>query len=109
MSNRFLQAQARLQQQELDARRRAKLQAVVVALRDPGQAPAVVAAARKCVDLWRDRKLCSQDYIEAWDKLLDDPRAAADVLDEQSSWANQLRQNSPFAAIVRKFKATHAA
>jgi hypothetical protein len=102
---RHLRVQARQAQQEHNERRRAKLHAVAVALRDPGQASAVIALARQYVNLWRDRALCSQDYIDAWSDLLDDPQAAADLLDERSPRADQLRQNSPFAAVVRAYAA----
>jgi hypothetical protein len=106
---RHLQARARQEQQALNARRRVKLRAVAIALRDPDQAPIVIAEARECVNLWREQQLCSRDYIDTWDNLLNDPAAATDVLDEQSPWADQLRQNSPFVAVVRKFRVAHAA
>lgn len=100
--------QARKQQEEINARRLEKLRPVVLALRDPQQAPGVVAQARLYVNLWREKGLCSRDYIDAWDKLLDHPQKAADVLEELSPFAAQLRQNAPFVAVVRKYKIAHA-
>ncbi len=100
---------ARKQQQEVNERRREKLRAVALALRDPKQAPGVVAAAKVYVKMWRDKGLCSRDYIDAWDNLLNHPQQAADMLEEQSPAAAQLRQNSPFVSVVRKYKIAHAA
>ncbi len=100
---------ARQQQQEINDRRREKLRPVVLALRDPKKAPGVVAEAKMYVKMWRDRGLCSRDYIDAWDDLLDHPQKAADMLEEQSPFAVQLRQNSPFVSVVRKYKLAHAA
>ena len=64
-----------------------------------------VAEARQQVALWRSKNLCSADYIEAWESLLNVPVQAAEVLEDAfSSSAVQLRQNSPFVASVRRFK-----
>ena len=69
-----------------------------------------VAEARQQVALWRNKNLCSADYIEAWENLLNVPAQAAAVLEDAfSSSAVQLRQNSPFVASVRRFKIQHAA
>ena len=76
---------------------------------DAAKAPGVVAEAKMYVKMWRDRGLCSRDYIDAWDDLLDHPQKAADMLEEQSPFAVQLRQNSPFVSVVRKYKLAHAA
>lgn len=94
----------------MDEQRLQKHLPVARALRDPSQAPTVVAEARQQVSLWRNKNLCSLDYIEAWENLLDAPVQAAAVLEDAfSSSAVQLRQNSPFVASVRRFKALHAA
>lgn len=53
---------------------------------------------------WEENSLCSKDYIAAWRELLKNPAAAAAVLEERSSRAAALRQNSPFVATVRKFQ-----
>jgi hypothetical protein len=61
----------------------------------------VVEYARTQVQKWRDHRLCSHDYIEAWGQLLDDPLRAAAVLEERSPLGRRLRQNTPFAAYLR--------
>lgn len=62
----------------------------------------VVEYAREQVQKWRNHRLCSQDYIEAWEQLLDDPLRAAAVLEEHSPLGQRLRQNTPFAAFLRR-------
>lgn len=81
--------------------RRQSLLFVAAALRDPLRAPEIVASAMRQVKLWRKNRLCSSDYIDAWTNLLENPNQAADMLEQQSIDANQLRQNSPFVSIVR--------
>lgn len=65
----------------------------------------VLTLAYAQVALWERGHLCSQDYIDAWKELLQHPNQAAQVLEERSSRAAALRQNSPFVASVRKFQA----
>jgi hypothetical protein len=65
----------------------------------------VLTLAHAQVALWEREHLCSQDYIDAWKDLLQQPLRAAEVLEERSPRAAALRQNSPFVASVRKFQA----
>jgi hypothetical protein len=60
----------------------------------------VVEFARTQVKKWRDNRLCSHDYIEAWEQLLDDPLSAAAVLEKSSPLGQRLRQKTPFAAYL---------
>lgn len=104
------QIQARQEKEAIDEQRRQKHLPVARALRDPHQAPLIIAEASEQVRLWRQRQLCSPDYIETWEHLLKAPSQAAAVLEDvSSSNAVQLRQNSPFVAAVRRFKNQHAA
>lgn len=96
---------ARAGQDEINEQRRLKHLPVARALRNPSDALAVIASAKIQLQLWRDRSLCSGDYIAAWDDLLKQPVRAAAVLEEQSVRAVQMRQNSPFVSSVRQFKA----
>lgn len=100
---------ARRQQMLVNEQRREKHRPVAMALRDPMQAPDVIASAQKYVSLWREKCLCSIDYIEAWDRLLKHPNKAADALEDSSLNGIQLRQNSPFVAVVRKFMTASSA
>lgn len=95
------QQQARKAQLELNEHRRQKLLVVARSLRDPQQAPAVVASAMEQVRLWRAKNLCSRDYIDAWESLLTEPEKAAEILEDPSPCAAQLRQNSPFVSVLR--------
>ncbi|MQY52399.1 hypothetical protein GHK24_11510 [Rhodocyclus tenuis] len=52
------------------------------------------------VRLWRAKNLCSRDYIDAWESLLAQPEKAAEMLEDPSPYAAQLRQNSPFVSIL---------
>jgi hypothetical protein len=97
---------------DIGERRLAKHAPVAQALR-AAAAPVVeeiIALARLQVERWEENSLCSKDYILAWRQLLKDPAEAAQILEERSSRAAALRQNSPFVATVRKFQAqAHAA
>lgn len=97
-----LQVMARAAQKIANDQRRAKFAPVVLALRDPTRAKEVVVLASQQVKLWRSKSLCSLDYIEAWDDLLKRPLDAAAILEEDSPYAAQLRQNAPFVSILRK-------
>ncbi len=91
---------------EIAERRLAKHVPVARALREgsPTTIAEIIALAHVQVELWEKGSLCSGDYIATWRALLQDPAKAADVLEERSSRADALRQNSPFVATVRKFK-----
>lgn len=99
-------AQAALSTYDVSEHRLVKHDAVACALRGGGAgAEEVLALAQAQVALWELRYLCSQDYIDAWKELLQQPDLAAQVLEERSSRAAALRQNSPFIASVRRFQA----
>ncbi len=80
-----VQRLARQDKQKVDEQRREKHLPVARALRDPRQAPLIVAEARQQVALWRSKNLCSADYIEAWESLLNVPVQAAEVLEDAFS------------------------
>lgn len=92
---------------DVNERRLDKHRPVARALRGGAAAGAdeVLTLARAQVALWESGHLCSQDYIDAWKELLRHPLRAAQVLEERSSRAAALRQNSPFVASVRKYQA----
>lgn len=97
---------------DVNERRLVKHRLVAHALRGGVAAGAdeVLALAHVQLKLWEQGQLCSRDYIDAWKDLLQDPHRAAHILEERSSRAAALRQNSPFVASVRKFQAlAHAA
>lgn len=97
-------------QNDVNEQRRVKHLPVAHALRNPFSAAKVIDAARAQIQLWREKHLCSDDYIAAWDALLERPSQAATMLEEQSVRAVQMRQNSPFVSSVRYFNSlAHAA
>jgi len=100
-------AQAVVSAADVNERRLDKHRPVARALRDGAAVDAdeILALAHGQVALWEQRCLCSQDYIDAWKELLQHPQRAAQILEERSSRAAALRQNSPFVASVRKFQA----
>lgn len=103
-------AAVRAAQNEVNEQRRLKHLPVALALRNPLLAVQIIAAAKAQVQLWREKHLCSGDYISAWDALLVEPAKAAAVLEEESAYAAQMRQNSPFVAAVRRLNSlAHAA
>ena len=82
---------------------------VAQGLRDPLLAATIIEAARVQIEMWKARKLCSQDYIAGWEALLATPLMAAQLLEQQSDYAAQMRQNSPFVATVRQYLLADAA
>lgn len=114
MENQILnpeQAVQNVSDADADERRLLKHRAVANALRGGNAAGAdeVLALAHAQITLWEQQNLCSQDYIDAWKELLQDPLHAAQVLEDRSSRAAALRQNSPSVASVRKFEASRKA
>ena len=91
---------ARLHQAKVEESRFACHQPVAAMLRGD-RCNEVVEYAHTQVQKWRDHRLCSHDYIEAWEQLLADPLRAAAVLEERSPLGQRLRQNTPFAAYLR--------
>ncbi len=98
------QQNARKQQQLVNERRQQNLLPVALALADPECAPEIVRLAMCQVQLWRKNQICSDDYIDAWEGLLKQPKEAARVLQDPSPYSVQLRQNSPFVTVVRKMQ-----
>lgn len=97
---------------DIGERRLAKHVPVALALRvaSAPEVDEIISLANLQVERWEKNSLCSKDYISAWRELLKHPSDAASILEERSSRAAALRQNSPFVASVRKFQAlAHAA
>lgn len=67
-------------------------------LSDARRAPQLVNRARKEVARWEERGLCSQEYIERWNRLLqlDRRRLAVEMCGDLAGWGNAMRQNSPW-------------
>lgn len=59
----------------------------------------LLGRARARVRAWRETEVCSLDYIERWEALLELPieRLAAEMVGDCNGWGRALRQCSPFA------------
>lgn len=63
----------------------------------------LIRQARAVVGRWRAGNLCSKDYIDRWQSLLELPvdELAAAMTSDAEGWGNALRQNSPWTTIIR--------
>jgi len=96
------QLEARQRQNVVNEKRRCNHLPIAAALRDPLQAGPIIVAATIQIERWRKERLCSNDYIDAWEALLANPEQAAVLLEEISPNAAQMRQNSPFVTSIRE-------
>lgn len=99
MSNVNISSRQRAREELAAWEERRRLAHVVLAgrLSNPIVCDTIIASARSMVSLWRERQLCSIDFIEAWDDLLTGPlEALVTTLGATDPTANRLRQNSPF-------------
>ena len=62
----------------------------------------LVARARAEVGRWRRDRLCSPDYADRWEELLDLPVGdlALAMGSETLDWGTALRQNSPWHVVL---------
>jgi hypothetical protein len=91
-------AQAQVQLERLLAHQRV---AIDLLCESPAQQRKRLQAARRVVDRWEERQLCSHDYIERWRTWLELPvkQLARRMCSDAGGWGAAMRQNSPFAAI----------
>lgn len=54
------------------------------------------------VEQWRTHQLCSSDYIDRWQALLELPlpKLAQAMVSDADSWGPALRQNSPWPGLA---------
>lgn len=90
-------AKARLDQHNIELARLNAHAAVAYMLRDKDICQEVINNAKAQIKKWREDKLCSADYIQAWEELLENPIKAAEVLEDMTPTSIRLRQNSPFS------------
>ena len=62
----------------------------------------LIQRARTEVAKWRSHRLCSSDYADRWDDLLNQPIAALAVAmgSDALEWGPALRQNSPWHVVL---------
>ena len=94
---------ARSAQQLVEKNRLIKHQklAIDLLLMPEGKREELIARARAEVLRWRRDRLCSADYADRWDELLDCSVGdmAHAMCSETLEWATALRQNSPWHLI----------
>lgn len=92
---------ARVQQGALEKDRLIKHQRIAIDLLTlpAAERAAVIDSALDTVHRWRTEGLCSQDYIEKWQALLQlaVPELARAMTSDLDGWGVALRQNSPWA------------
>ncbi len=90
---------ARLEHEgKLDRQRVRHLRVAVELAAGGPQAAAMMAEARKRVELWHDKKVCSPFYIKRWSRLLAlPPRKLAREMAALGEWEDALFQNSPWS------------
>jgi transcriptional regulator with XRE-family HTH domain len=90
---------ARLQQElKLRDQRERHLRLAFDLAQDEHAAAESVAKARDRVELWRQKKSCSQFYIDRWSELLAlSPRQLAKEMHRLGDWESALFQNSPWS------------
>lgn len=99
-----LKQQARAQQREVDLRRLHYHCLLVGLLQGKHTQRALLSRAWREVRRWQRLRLCSQDYIRDWSKLLAGPvPTLVAFLCEDSARGVWLRQNSPFWLVLRRF------
>ncbi|WP_137917104.1 hypothetical protein [Hydrogenophaga sp. 2FB] len=91
---------AREQQVQVEAdrlRRHADLAAALLSA-SPDVRDAVIGEAKARVNRWREKLLCSEDFITRWDVILALPveRLAEEIVSDCDGWGRALRQNTPF-------------
>jgi len=67
---------------------------------EPAQLRRHIEAARREIDRWEERQLCSADYIARWRAWLELPvkQLVPRMCSEAEGWGRAMRQNSPFTA-----------
>ena len=70
-------------------------------LRDANASKDVISKAKDQVAKWRINQLCSADYIQEWEMLLENPIKTAEILEDMAPTSIRLRQNSPFSSYLK--------
>ena len=93
---------ARAAQQQVEVQRLLAHQRLAIDLlcESPDRQRKRLQAARRVVDRWEERQLCSDDYIQRWRAWLELPikQLAQRMCSDAGGWGAAMRQNSPFAA-----------
>lgn len=93
---------ARAAQQQVELNRLVAHQQLGIELlcAEPAQQRRHIEAARREIDRWEDRQLCSADYVARWRAWLELPvkQLVQRMCSQAEGWGRAMRQNSPFTA-----------
>jgi hypothetical protein len=93
---------ARAAQQQVELNRLMAHQQLGIELlcAEPAQLRRQIEAARREIDRWEARQLCSGDYIARWRAWLELPakQLVQRMCSDAEGWGRAMRQNSPFTA-----------
>lgn len=67
----------------------------------PDRRDRLIKDARAVVSRWRAERLCSIDYIQRWEHILEmaPEEMALAIVSEADEWGPALRQNSPWVGV----------
>lgn len=67
----------------------------------PDRRDRLIKDARAVVSRWRAERLCSIDYIQRWEHILEmaPEEMALAIVSEADGWGPALRQNSPWVGV----------
>lgn len=98
-----LRAMARLQQACIEQHRLMRHQRIALDLATfPHDAASqLIEQARQVVKRWKHEHLCSKDYIERWESILNLPpkEMSETIVSDMDGWGSALRQNSPWVGL----------
>lgn len=75
--------------------------ALDLALLPSSETSRLIRNAMSVVNRWRNERLCSKDYIEKWDEILQLPpkKIAEIIVSDMDGWGSSMRQNSPWVGV----------
>ncbi len=75
--------------------------ALDLALLPSSETSRLIRNAMSIVNRWRNERLCSKDYIEKWDEILQLPpkKMAETIVSDMDGWGPSMRQNSPWVGV----------
>lgn len=96
-------AMARLQQAMVEQRRLIRHQRIALdlAMLPANERNQLIAQAKAMVARWKNERICSQDYVDRWQSILNlaPEEMAAAIISDMDGWGTALRQNSPWAGV----------
>lgn len=96
-------AMARLQQASVEQSRLIRHQRIALdlAISSHDARNQLIEQAKSMVNRWKNERLCSKDYIDRWESILNLPpkKMAETIVSDMEGWGPALRQNSPWVGV----------